>query len=97
MHPARPGPPGHDVCEAVEPPMTADGRQAAALGHAGRGRLEGAAIPQATAQPCGQEPLGQGEVVCEPRQGDGLDKPCPMPCHDPGGRRGWAAEVAAWR
>ena len=90
-----PVPPAHDVCEAVAPPMTADGRNDAALGHSCRGRQEGAALPQATAKPCGQEPLGHGDGLCEPRKGDVIEKPCTIPFHDPGGRRGVAEDVAA--
>ena len=94
-HPARPVPPAPDVCEAVEPHRTDDGRNDAAVGDACRGRHEGAAIPTATAKPCGQEPLGHGEVVFEPRKGDVLETPCTLPCQDPGGRRGLAADGAA--
>lgn len=95
--PAMPVPPVHDGFEAVEPSRTDAGRHAAALGHACRGRHEGAAIPQATSKPWGQEACGQGDGVCEPRHGEVIDTPCTLPCHDPGGRRGGAEAGAAWR
>ena len=96
-HPAMPVPPVPDVCEAVEPSIPDDGRHDAALGHACRGRNEGAAIPQATSKPCGQESLGHGEGLCKPRQGEVIEKPVPSPCHEPGGRRRLAEEGEALR
>jgi hypothetical protein len=90
-----PVPPAHDVFEAVEHHMTDAGRNDAALGHACRGRKEGAAIPQATSKPCGQEPLGHGDVLFEPRKSDVIEKPFNIPFQDPGGRRGVAEDVEA--
>ena len=98
VHPAMPVPPVHDACEAVEHSSTTDdGRNETALGHSCRGRKERAAIPKATSEPCGQEPLGHGEVLCEPRQGDVIAQPFPIPCQDPGGRRVLAEDGAALR
>src|SRR5262245_49987661 len=97
VHPAVPAPPVHDVFEAVEHHITDDGRDDAALGHACRGRIEGAAIPKATSKPFGQEPLGHGDVLFEPRKGDVIEKPFNISFQDSGGRCGLAEDVAALR
>jgi hypothetical protein len=97
VHPAMPVPSVHDAFKAVEHHITDDGRNDTALGHPCRGRQESAAIPKATAKPCGEEPLGHGDVLCEPRQGDVIDKPFNIPFQEPGGCRRLAEDVAAWR
>jgi hypothetical protein len=73
-----PVPPVHDLFEAVEHHITEDGRNDAALGHSCCGRREGSAIPKATSKPFGQEPLGHGDVLFEPRKGDVIEKPAPF-------------------
>ena len=90
-----PVPPAHDVFEAVEHHITDDGRNDAALGHSCRGRKEGAAIPKATSKPCGQEPLGHGDGLFEPRKGNVIETPFNIPVQEPGGRRGLAEDVEA--
>jgi hypothetical protein len=77
--------------------MTDDGRNDTPLGHSCRGRQERATIPKAPAKPCGQEPLGHGDVLFEPRKGDVIETPFTIPFHDPGGCRVLAEDVEALR
>ena len=87
----------HPACGYKGANRWQDGRNDAALGHSCRGRKEGAAIPKATSKPFGQEPLGHGDVLFEPRKGDVIEKPFNIPFQAPGGRRRLAEDVDALR
>jgi hypothetical protein len=79
-----------DVCEAVEYPMTDDGRDHTALWNPCRGGPHGTAIDQATSEPLGEDALVHGQVFFQPRKGDVGEKAFDIPFQDPGGRGGLA-------
>jgi hypothetical protein len=73
-------------CASVPPQVAAHGGEDAPWRDAGRGRQRGATVHQAAAEPWREPPCGQGEGCCQPCTPTGLEKPWPVPVHEPGSR-----------